>query len=79
MAPRVTCEGVFTTKPSAVKPQPKQKSLFHHRDTEFTEFRVFFVRNSLLGVLSASAVRYPNSSSPQRPKVRRGEAMFNGE
>ena len=50
--PGMKKRGTSTRKPSAAEPQ----SMIHRRGTEFAEFGVFLIKNSLLRALRASAV-----------------------
>ena len=49
-------KGISPQRPSAAEPQLKEKSMIHRRGTEFAEFGVFLIKNSLLRALRASAV-----------------------
>jgi hypothetical protein len=51
-----------------VEPHPNKKETIHRRDTEYAEFGILSVKNSLLGVLSASAVIFQKHSQAANMK-----------
>ena len=56
---------------------PSLANQIHRRDAEFAELEHLLIKNSLLCVLRASAVRYPNSQSHQT--IARGLIKSTGE
>ena len=56
---------------------PSLTNQIHRRDAEFGELEHLLIKNSLLCVLRASAVRYPNSQSHQT--IARGLIKSTGE
>jgi len=50
-------------EPSAVEPHPKENSRIHRRGTEFAEFGVFLIKNSLLRASAVSSFQDRDSQN----------------
>jgi hypothetical protein len=56
-------KGISPQRPSAAEPQLKEKSMIHRRGTEFAEFGVFLIKNSLLRASAVSSFQDRDSQN----------------